>query len=164
MCNRRTYESKSTVIFMCGPAGSGKSTYAKRFISEGMTILSYDEASFRRGITQHPLPPQLLKEIKTELDDQLKNLLESGKDVVLDYSFWSKKMRQEYSLFVKKYGISPQIYYVQTPKAIILERIRKRNGSHPGDIILSPETASMYYNHFEPPTPDEGEIIIVDGY
>ena len=42
--------SKSKVILMCGPAGSGKSTLAKKFESTGMTILSYDEESFKRGL------------------------------------------------------------------------------------------------------------------
>jgi len=32
----------SRVIFMCGPAGSEKSTYAKRFETEGMVRLSFD--------------------------------------------------------------------------------------------------------------------------
>ncbi len=41
--------SKSKVILMCGPAGAGKSTLAKKFESTGMTILSYDEESFKRG-------------------------------------------------------------------------------------------------------------------
>ena len=31
--------SKSKVILMCGPAGAGKSTLAKKFESTGMTIL-----------------------------------------------------------------------------------------------------------------------------
>ena len=50
--------SKSKVILMCGPAGSGKSTLAKKFESTGMTILSYDEESFKRGLNEHPLPQE----------------------------------------------------------------------------------------------------------
>ena len=42
--------SKSKVILMCGPAGAGKSTLTKKFESTGMTILSYDEESFKRGL------------------------------------------------------------------------------------------------------------------
>lgn len=47
--------SKSKVILMCGPAGAGKSTLAKKFESTGMTILSYDEESFKRGFCIRPL-------------------------------------------------------------------------------------------------------------
>ena len=59
--------SKSKVILMCGPAGAGKSTLAKKFESTGMTILSYDEESFKRGFNEHPLPQEVLEDIKTYL-------------------------------------------------------------------------------------------------
>ena len=55
--------SKSKVILMCGPAGAGKSTLAKKFESTGMTILSYDEESFKRGFNEHPLPQEVLEDI-----------------------------------------------------------------------------------------------------
>ena len=66
--------SKSKVILMCGPAGAGKSTLAKKFESTGMTILSYDEESFKRGFNEHPLPQEVLEDIKTYLDEKLISL------------------------------------------------------------------------------------------
>ena len=67
--------SKSKVILMCGPAGAGKSTLAKKFESTGMTILSYDEESFKRGLNEHPLPQEVLEDIKTYLDEKLISLI-----------------------------------------------------------------------------------------
>lgn len=32
------------------------------------------------------------------------------------------------------------------------------------DIILTEQTASTYYDHFQPPTDEEGEVIVVEGY
>lgn len=32
------------------------------------------------------------------------------------------------------------------------------------DIILTEQTASTYYDHFLPPTDEEGEVIVVEGY
>ena len=49
-------------------------------------------------------------------------------------------------------------------KEVVLERIRKRNGNHQNDIILTEQTASTYYDHFQPPTDEEGEVIVVEGY
>ena len=68
-----------------------------------------------------------------------------------------------YSL-LKKYDIEPKIYYIKTPKEVCMERIRKRNGNHQNDIILTEQTASTYYDHFQPPTDEEGEVIVVEGY
>ena len=45
-----------------------------------------------------------------------------------------------------------------------MECIRKRNGNHQNDIILTEQTASTYYDHFLPPTDEEGEVIVVEGY
>lgn len=156
--------STSNVILMCGPAGAGKSTFAKKFERKGMTILSYDKESFKRGLNVHPLPKEIEKDIKTYLDRRLIELIELNRDIVLDYSFWSKEMRMEYIALLKKYNIEPQIYYIATPKEVVMERIRKRNGNHENDIILTEETASLYYDHFQPPTTEEGEVIVVEGY
>lgn len=156
--------STSKVILMCGPAGSGKSTFAKQFESAGMTILSYDKESFKRGFKVHPLPKEVVKDIKRYLDGKLIALIEQNADIVLDYSFWSREMRMEYISLLKEYDIEPKIYYIKTPKEVIMERIRKRNGNHENDIILTEETASQYYDHFQPPTVNEGDVIVVEGY
>ena len=87
--------SKSKVILMCGPAGSGKSTLAIKFESTGMTILSYDEESFKRGLNEHPLHQEVLEDIKTYLDEKLISLIMQNIDIVLDYSFWSREMRNQ---------------------------------------------------------------------
>ena len=49
-------------------------------------------------------------------------------------------------------------------KKVVMERIRKRKGNHQNDIILTEQTASTYYDHFQPPTDEEGEVIVVEGY
>lgn len=51
-----------------------------------------------------------------------------------------------------------------TQKKIVSERIRNRRGNHPNEIILSEEMAEIYFNHFEPPTDEEAEIIVIKGY
>lgn len=90
-----------------------------------MTILSYDEESFKRGLNEHPLPQEVLEDIKTYLDEKLISLIMQNIDIVLDYSFWSREMRNEYISLLKKYDIEPKIYYIKTPKEVVMERIRK---------------------------------------
>ena len=34
-------------------------------------------------------------------------------DIVLDYSFWFREMRNEYISLLKKYDIEPKIYYIR---------------------------------------------------
>lgn len=161
---KKDLNTKSKVYLMCGPAGSGKSTLAKKFENQGMTVLSYDKESFKQGIITHPLPDDVKGEIKKTLDEQMISLIRQKKDIILDYSFWSKEMRSDYLSLLRTYDIEPIIYYVKTPKKICLERIRNRKGKHPDDILLTTETASLYYDTFQSPTTDEGDIVVVHGY
>ena len=77
----------SRVIFMCGPAGSGKSTYAQRFEGEA--------------------------------------------------------------------------FHLAIDRETVLNRVRARRGSHPDDFVLTEELAAQYFDHFEPPAPDEGPLTVI---
>ncbi|HCW74291.1 MAG TPA: ATP-binding protein, partial [Clostridiaceae bacterium] len=116
-----------------------------------------------RGITEHPLTEELARQIRTVLDMRLISLIEQNADIVLDYSFWSVEMRMEYLKLLRGFGIEPEIHYMKVPKEIAMERIRKRSGNHKDEIRLTEEMASLYYDHFQPPTADEGEIIEIKG-
>lgn len=162
----KEYEQLSTskVILMCGPAGAGKSTIAKELEHKGMIILSFDRESFKRNIVKHPLPDNELKNIKKYLDAKLLSLIEQNKNIVLDYSFWSRDMRLEYISLLNSKGVDPVIYYVKTPKEITMKRMNERKGTHENDIMLTEEMSSLFFDQFQPPTDDEGEIIEISGY
>ncbi|HBD94878.1 MAG TPA: ATP-binding protein [Spirochaetia bacterium] len=155
---------KPNVLFMCGPAGSGKTTYAKKLECEGFLRLSFDEESYKLGITKHPLSKEMHQEIESKLIKILKENIANGIDVVLDFSFWSKKMRDKYRDILKEYNIEPKIIVIKTPKDILIERIQKRNGSNADEIMLTTDDTEKYYDNFEFPTEDEGELIIINGF
>ena len=79
------------VIFMCGPAGSGKSTVARQLEQQGMTRLSFDQEAWARGITTMPLPDDARRDIEHELRARLADLVRAGSDVVMDFLFWSRQ-------------------------------------------------------------------------
>src|SRR5262252_3987189 len=110
------------VIFMCGPAGSGKSTVARRYERQGMARLSFDQEAWSRGITAMPLPP----------------------DVVLDFSFWSRHMRDEYRELLRPFGVVPETVYLATDRATVLQRIGARAARDGDDFNLSTELAAFY--------------------
>lgn len=149
------------VIFMCGPSGSGKSTYARRLESEGLVRLSFDVEMWRRGITAVPLPPDLRSEIEADLRARMLELVADGADVVLDFSFWSRRMREEYRALLEPTGVVPETVYLATDRATVLARIRTRRGDHPDDFVLTDELAAEHFDHFEPPTADEGPLRVI---
>lgn len=146
---------------MCGPAGSGKSTFARLLEAEGMARLSFDTEAWKRGIRSMPLPQHVSDDIEEELIAQLRSHINSGVSVVLDFSFWSRKMRADYRRLVRGLGVEPETVYLATPRDVVLRRIRERSCSDSDDFALSEELAAEYFDRFEVPTPEEGPLKVV---
>jgi hypothetical protein len=146
---------------MCGPAGSGKSTVARQYERQGMTRLSVDQEAWSRGITTMPLPPPVHREIVHALRARLVDLVRAGSDVVLDLSFWSRAMRDEYRALLRPLGVVPETVYLATDRAIVLARVSGRAARDGDDFRLSPELAASYFDHFEVPTAAEGPLTVI---
>jgi predicted kinase len=146
---------------MCGPAGSGKSTVARRLEAQGMARLSFDQEAWRRGIQTMPLPEEVREEIERELRARLVALVTDGADVVLDFSFWSRRARLAYRDALRPLGVVPETIYLATPRAVALERMQARGNEHADDYALPANIAAEYFDQFEPPTADEGPLTIL---
>ena len=146
---------------MCGPAGSGKSTVARQYERQGMTRLSFDQEAWSRGITAMPLPQEVHRDIERELRARLVDLVRGGADVVLDFSFWSRRTRDEYRELLRPLGVVPETVYLATDRATVLRRIGARAGRDGDDFEISTELAARYFDHFEVPTAAEGPLTVV---
>ncbi len=151
----------SRVVFMCGPSGAGKTTYAKTLENDGMTRLSFDVEMWRRGITTAVLSPEDRADIEATLKERLLALVAEGRDVVLDFSFWSREMREEWRGLLRPTGVVPEIIYLATDRDTVLERARERRGAHSDDYVLDESTVARYFDHFEVPQPEEGPLTII---
>ncbi|USQ79405.1 ATP-binding protein [Ornithinimicrobium faecis] len=149
------------VVFMCGPAGSGKSTVARDLESQGLVRLSFDQEAWARGHRSMPLPEQAHRDIEAELQDRLSALVTAGRDVVLDFSFWSRAMREDYRELLRPLDIEPETIYLATDRETCLSRVRARGIDHADDFQLSPDLAAAYFDHFEVPTPKEGPLTVL---
>jgi predicted kinase len=146
---------------MCGPAGSGKSTVARQYEQQGMTRLSFDQEAWSRGITTMPLPPEVHRDIERTLRARLADLVRAGSDVVLDFSFWSRGMREEYRELLRPLGVVPETVYVATDRATVLQRVSARAARDGDDFKVSTELAAFYFDHFEAPTAAEGPLTVI---
>lgn len=108
---------------MCGPAGAGKSTVAHALEGQGFTRLSVDAEAHARGWTGVITREQALR-IDAVLRDRLDDLLSTGRDVVLDYSFSTRAVRDEFRQVVG-WRPTPVTVFVRTPRTVALWRDRK---------------------------------------
>jgi predicted kinase len=126
-----------------------------------MTRLSFDQEAWSRGITTMPLPQDVHGDIERVLRARLVDLVRAGADVVLDFSFWSRDMRDEYRDFLKPLGVVPETVYLATDRATVLRRITARAARDGDDFKISPELAAFYFDHFEVPTAAEGPLTVM---
>lgn len=110
-----------------------------------------------------PLPPELKQTIEQDLRARLLSLVHGGVDVVLDFSFWSRRSRVEYRELLRPLGIVPETIYLATARATALERLGNRAHENSDDYALPADLAAVYFDHFEPPTADEGPLTVIDG-
>jgi hypothetical protein len=127
-----------------------------------MTRLSFDQEAWSRGIATMPLPPEVHRDIERALRARLLDLVRAGTDVVLDFSFWSRVMRDEYRELLKPLGVVPETVYLATDRATVLQRITDRAARNGDDFKITTELAALYFDHFEVPTAAEGPLIVMD--
>lgn len=146
---------------MCGPAGSGKSTVARQLEAAGMARLSFDQEAWDRGVRGMPLPESVRAVIDADLRTRLLKLVGQGRDVVLDFSFWSRDMRDDWRRLLAPYGVIPETLYLATDRGTCLERVRARALTNGDDFVLPPAIAAEYFDHFQVPTPEEGPLAVI---
>jgi len=126
-----------------------------------MVRLSFDQEAWRRGIQTMPLPADVREDIEQELRARLIALVAADEDVVLDFSFWSQRARLAYRDLLRPLGVVPETIYLATPRAVALERMDARGHEHADDYALPNDVAAEYFDHFQPPTADEGPLTVL---
>ncbi|WP_200940094.1 AAA family ATPase [Aeromicrobium sp. Root495] len=150
------------VVMMCGPAGSGKSTYARRLETDGMVRLSFDVETWARGYTvAHPAPRSVLLEIEAELQERLLQHVAGGEDVVLDFSFATREVRDAYRRLLAPAGVVPETVFMATDRDTVARRVRDRRDEHADDLHIDDELVLAYFDDFEVPTADEGPLTVL---
>jgi hypothetical protein len=153
----------SRVVLMCGVAGSGKSTHAKELERQGWLRLSIDVEAWRRGHREMPLPVELTDDIRARQREVLVTAVRAGRDVVVDYSFWSRTQRDDYRQLARGAGAEVAVHYCPVTASTAHRRIAERNaGPRSADsYAIEGEILTAYLAGFEEPEPDETDVTTV---
>jgi predicted kinase len=113
------------------------------------------------GYRTHPLSDGASAEVHQMIKNRLAEAINQGESVVVDSSFWSLASREEYREYLMSLGISPVVYYLDTPRDVILQRLAERKNRSGNDIVVPHELALRYMEGLQVPTEEEGDLKII---
>lgn len=155
----------SKVVMMCGPAGSGKTTFARQLDAQGFIRLSIDEEVGRRMALGELTPksdiPQVSVSIEEDLRNRLIDLVHRGEDVVVDFSFWRRSARDAYRHIIEENGGTAELVYIRVPSQELHARTGECEGREDANSVhIDSVTLDRYISDFEAPGEDEHPIVI----
>ncbi|GAA3827905.1 hypothetical protein GCM10022403_071420 [Streptomyces coacervatus] len=153
---------------MCGLPGAGKTTYAMELVRRGYVRLSIDEVVWQRlgqrdaGLVLEAAAfDELKEEVRREQRQQLVELMLAGRDVVVDYSFWSRAARDDYKALVESHGCRWELVHLKADRATLGGRLEARNGEEGANsVTVNEELFNRYLDKFEEPH-GEGEQVFM---
>ena len=154
----------ATLHLICGTISSGKTTYARRMMSEKPALLlSVDEVTLALSSVippeNHDLTTPLVKQW---LMSKAREALAAGLDVIFDWGFWKKADRLEMEQTLTAEGIPHVWHYIDISTARWEKQIAQRNeavqrgetSAYFGDEGLKEQCVSW----FEPPCREEIDV------
>jgi len=148
----------NTLYLTVGLPGSGKSTYAKKFIVEkDIQYLSSDElrAVYGKDETDQSVTSIVFDHIKRKVDEFLKD----GKNVLVDATSVNRKERSDYINTAKKYGSKVVALVFKMDRQGLIDRNKKR-GEQGGREVPTFVIDKML-NKYEDPSHSEGIDTII---
>lgn len=153
-------------VLMAGLPGSGKTTLSRVLTDRGFVRLCPDEEMFRRhGVYGVDFPrgtfPTLERPVLEDVADELSELLQAGRDVVVDHGFWTPEDRARWRTIAADAGATPLLVYLEASHDELWSRISKRNEFHaddPNSIYFSESDLQRYRTRFIPPGAGEPHL------
>ncbi|MBI2510586.1 MAG: ATP-binding protein [Opitutae bacterium] len=155
---------KATVHLLCGLPGSGKTTWARRLAAEcSAVVLNHDE----RMIARHgPNPPEseftrFAAAVTEELWREAAGEIAHGRDVILDWGFWTRAERDDARRRGGEIGAACVFYRMRCADDVARRRTLERTAAGTRTAFeINGAAWDLFRAKFEEPTADEGAVEI----
>ena len=155
----------SKIIAICGKICSGKSYYANQIKEkENAIILSTDEVTYDlTGNEQGEYYEEFANKVNAYLMKKSVELVNIGCNVILDWGFWTKKIRQETTDYYKSKNILIEWHYIDIDDASWEKNIEERNrriveGNGGSDFYMDEGLKHKILEKWETPSKNEIDV------
>jgi predicted kinase len=138
------------LAIMCGLPRSGKTIWAKRLEREGWVRICPDD--IRRELHGQPFVKEAESRVWSVARDRARSLLKGDHKVLIDATNLTRRSRRSWRMLADEFGLILDIYLVETPLEVCLER-NTGTGAVPEDILRRMNET------YQRPTENEGRII-----
>ncbi|MCG2593956.1 ATP-binding protein [Ramlibacter sp. XY19] len=150
-----------TLHFLCGKAGAGKSTLARRLAEEEAALLIVEDVWLARlyGDEMQTFDDYRVRalRLRSVVGPLVIELLRAGRPVVLDLPANTRAARAWFRSLFEAAGAPHLLHFADVPDRTCLARIAVRNRERPeGSHELSEADFAHITSFFEPPQADEG--------
>lgn len=147
------------VTLLCGPAGAGKTTYARELEAAGALVLSYDREAWARGVRDGRPSEALMHAIDDDFHRQVADSVAADRHVVLDASLSTRAVRDRWRMRCGAMGADVELVVVRAPLATLLERVHDREPG-PATVVLDDAALTAFVEGFEWPGEHEAHRLI----
>ena len=149
---------KPTAFMIHGYLGAGKTVFAERLSARtGALRYSPDELMVERHGHDPPEShfADYLERIYADLNVEWPKTLATGRDVVLDFGFWTRAFRDDARTRANRAGAQTKLYFVYCSEPTARTRCLLRNQNPQKSLYVSENTFDLLKSRFEPLSPDE---------
>lgn len=145
-------------LHMCiGPQGSGKSTWAKKFVAENPDILYL--STDKIWLTLGPMSDRsIARKVYPILTRHAEAALRKGQSVLLDATFIRKSWRKDYVKLGRQLGAKLIAHVFKADRDTLIKRVQHRAAN--GGLNVPTDVIDKYIAQFEQPDGTEFDEII----
>ncbi len=152
---------RPAVHLLCGLPGCGKTTFARRLASEReAVILGHDERMVARHGTNPPAEKfaAFAREVTDELWREAGAIILSGRDVILDWGFWTRAERDDARRRAAEIDADVVLYRVECDDGVARARTLARTAAGGRVLEINGAAWDGFCARFEPPATDEAAV------